>query len=301
MVTTAPLMMDVVGLELLPEEQEMLQHPYVGGVILFTRNYAAPLQVTHLIKTIRDAKKTPLFIAVDQEGGRVQRFREPLAVLPPASYFGELYEQSPEFAVKYTEETGYQMAFELRELGVDISFAPVLDLDWQMSEVIGNRAFHADPVAVTLLAGAFMRGMLRAGMPAVGKHFPGHGWVKADSHTELPVDERDFETLWNSDLKPFRELVLQGLNAIMPAHVIYSACDARPAGFSEFWLQKVLRDKLAFKGVIYSDDLSMVGASVMGSVIDRAKAALVAGCDRILICNHPASVVKVLDEPHLFD
>ena len=297
--TIAPLMMDVAGLELLPEEQEMLQHPYVGGVILFTRNYATPLQVTHLIQTIRDAKKTPLLIAVDQEGGRVQRFKEPLTLLPPASDFGELYEQSPEFALKYTEETGYQMAFELRELGVDMSFAPVLDLDWQMSEVIGNRAFHADPAAVTVLAGAFVRGMLRAGMPAVGKHFPGHGWVKADSHTELPVDERDFETLWNADLKPFRELILQGLNALMPAHVIYSACDDRPAGFSEFWLQKVLRDKLAFKGVIYSDDLSMAGARVMGSVVDRAKAALVAGCDRILICNDPDSVVEVLDEARL--
>jgi len=292
-------MIDIAGIELLPEEREILQHPLVGGVILFTRNYEAPLQVAKLIKTIRQAKKTPILIAVDQEGGRVQRFKEPLTILPPASYFGELYERSIDLALTRAEKFGYKMAFELRTLGVDFSFAPVLDLDWQNSEVIGSRAFHRDPDVVALLAGAFMRGMVQAEMLTVGKHFPGHGWVKADSHTEIPVDTRDWKTLWNYDIRPFKSLIVYGLHAIMPAHVIYSACDSKPAGFSEFWLKKVLREKLGFKGIIYSDDLSMAGASAIGNMVDRVRSALIAGCDRVLICNQPESVVQVLDEPHL--
>lgn len=187
------------------------------------------------------------------------------------------------------------MAVELRNLDVDFSFAPVLDLDWKVSEVIGNRAFHAKPEAVIFLAGAFIEGMARAGMPSVGKHFPGHGGVAADSHTDMPVDTRDWDTLWNYDIKPFRDLISQGLDAIMPAHVIYSACDPYPAGFSKFWLQNVLRNQLGFKGVIYSDDLSMAGASMIGNFTARAKAALDAGCDRILICNDRRGVVEVLD------
>jgi beta-N-acetylhexosaminidase len=297
--TIAPLMIDIAGMELLPEEREILQHPLVGGVILFTRNYEAPLQVAKLIKTIRHARKTPILIAVDQEGGRVQRFKEPLTILPPASYFGELYRQSIDLALTRAEKFGYKMASELRTLGVDFSFAPVLDLDWQNSEVIGTRAFHRDPDAVILLAGAFMRGMVQAEMLTVGKHFPGHGWVKADSHTEIPVDTRDWKTLWNYDIRPFKSLISYGLHAIMPAHVIYSTCDAKPAGFSEFWLKKILRQQLGFKGIVYSDDLSMAGASVIGNMVDRVRSALIAGCDRVLICNQPESVVQVLDEPHL--
>lgn len=292
----APLMIDLVGTELQPEERELLQHPYIGSVILFSRNYATPDQVTHLIQQIRDAKKAPILIAVDQEGGRVQRFKEPLTILPPASYFGELYEDSPEEAADLALHTGFQMASELRKLGVDFSFAPVLDLNWGISEVIGSRAFHAKPEVVAFLAGAFIKGMSRAGMPSVGKHFPGHGGVVADSHTDIPVDTRDWDTLWNYDIKPFRDLIPQGLDAIMPAHVIYSACDTRPAGFSTFWLKEILRDRLGFKGIIYSDDLSMMGASGMGSFASRANAALAAGCDRILICNHRDGVVEVLDE-----
>jgi beta-N-acetylhexosaminidase len=291
----ANLMIDVDGLMLQAEEKEILQHPYIDGIILFTRNYESPKQVRELITSIRKCKKTPLSIAVDQEGGRVQRFKDPLTTLPPASYFGELYSESPELAQIKAEEIGYQMAAELRELGVDFSFAPVLDLDWKNSTIIGNRAFHSDPEIVSYLAGAFVRGMSRANMPSVGKHFPGHGWVKADSHHEIPIDTRDWETLWNYDLKPFKTLISQGLDAIMPAHVIYSECDPHPAGFSKFWLQKILRQKLNFEGTIYSDDLSMVGASVVGDIIERVKTALTAGCDKLLICNDRSSVIKVLD------
>lgn len=291
----SPLMIDLVGLELQPEEKELLQHPYVGSVILFSRNYATPEQVTHLTQQIRDAKKGPILIAVDQEGGRVQRFKAPLTLLPPASYFGEIYNDSPDKAVELALQTGYQMASELRNLGIDFSFAPVLDLNWGISEVIGTRAFHSNPEAVTLLAGAFIKGMARAGMPSVGKHFPGHGGVAADSHTDIPVDTRDWNTLWRYDIEPFKALILQGLDAIMPAHVIYPACDPHPAGFSHFWLKDILRERLGFKGIIYSDDLSMVGASGMGSFPSRAKAALAAGCDRLLICNHREGVIEVLD------
>lgn len=296
--TIAPLMIDLEGCELTPEERELIEHPYVGSIILFTRNYENPRQVSALTQAIRQTKKKSILIAVDQEGGRVQRFRAPLTELPPAAYFGECYAKSPSMAMTQAEKTGQCMASELRALGVDISFAPVLDLDWQVSEVIGNRAFHADSHVVSQLAGAFMQGMMQAGMPAVGKHFPGHGWVAGDSHTQLPVDDRPFETLWQHDIKPFATLMAKGLAAVMPAHVVYSACDSQPAGFSAFWLQQVLRNQLGFKGIIYSDDLSMAGAEIAGSFLDRAKAALTAGCDRLLICNHRAGVIEVLDQSH---
>lgn len=289
------LMMDLAGLELQAVEKEMLQHPLVDGIILFTRNYEEPSQVRALTAAIRRCKKTPIVIAVDQEGGRVQRFKSPLTCLPPAAHFGEIYETTPELAVLQAKETGFLMASELRALGVDLSFAPVLDLNWGESQVIGDRAFHRDPVIVAILAGAFIQGMSQAGMSSVGKHFPGHGWVKADSHIDLPVDTRDWETLWNYDLKPFKSLMAQGLDAVMPAHVVYSQCDSQPAGFSRFWLQEILREKLNFKGLIYSDDLSMVGASKMGDFIDRAQAAFSAGCDKVLVCNNPKAVVQILD------
>lgn len=294
------LIIDIDRCTLQAEEKEIIKHPYVGGVILFTRNYETPAQISALIHDIRRCKKKPLLIAVDQEGGRVQRFKQPLTTLPPARYFGETYAKSPELALSNAETIGHQMALELRELGVDFSFAPVLDLDWQKSEVIGNRAFHADPLIVSHLAGAFMRGMSRANMLAVGKHFPGHGWVTADSHTDIPIDTRNWETIWNHDVQPFKALIAQGLNAIMPAHVIYSECDKHPAGFSTFWLQKILREKLNFKGTIYSDDLSMKGASVISNIVDRVKTAFIAGCNKILICNDRPSVIQVLDEPLLF-
>jgi beta-N-acetylhexosaminidase len=289
------LMMDVAGLALQPVEKEMLQHPLVDGVILFTRNYEEPDQVRALTTAIRRCKKTPIVIAVDQEGGRVQRFKAPLTRLPPVAHFGEIYDTTPELAVIQAQETGFLMASELRALGVDLSFAPVLDLNWGESQVIGDRAFHRDPAIVTILAGAFIQGMAQASMSSVGKHFPGHGWVKADSHVDLPVDTRDWETLWNYDLQPFRSLVAQGLDAVMPAHVVYAQCDSKPAGFSRFWLKEVLREKLNFKGLIYSDDLSMAGASKMGDFIDRAQAAFSAGCDKILVCNNPKGVVQILD------
>ncbi|WAK00708.1 beta-N-acetylhexosaminidase [Methylobacter sp. YRD-M1] len=282
-----PIMLDVEGLTLAPHEKEVINHPNTGAVILFSRNYESPEQVTELIANIRAARQGNLLIAVDQEGGRVQRFQKGFTRLPPAARYAE----APELA----EPAGWLMAAELLAVGVDFSFAPVLDIDCGVSEIIGNRSFSTDHELATRLSSAFRKGMHAAGMAATGKHFPGHGAVALDSHLTLPVDERDMDSIRNKDLLPFKQLIAEGLEAIMPAHVLYPNIDANPAGFSPFWIQQILRKELNFNGTIFSDDLSMEGAASVGDFPDRARLAQQAGCDMILVCNNPRAAEQVLD------
>ena len=285
-----PLMIDIAGLELTNLDRERLVHPKVGGVILFARNYASPEQLSLFTAEIHALRSPPLVIAIDHEGGRVQRCRDGFTRLPPMRRLGKLWEDDPRRALSSARDIGYVLAGELRCCGVDLSFTPVLDLDHGRSGVIGDRSFHRDPRVVVRLAGQLIDGLRAAGMKACGKHFPGHGWVEADSHVAIPVDERSLAGI-EEDMRPFRELVL---DAVMPAHVIYPRVDSRPAGFSPVWLAK-LRDELNFDGVIFSDDLSMEGASVAGGIVDRVSAAWEAGCDMLLVCNAPDGVDAVLD------
>ncbi len=294
-----PVMLDLNGPALEPDEREILRHPLVGGVILFARNYRDPEQLKELTDSIHGVRQPPLLIAVDHEGGRVQRFRESFTHLPPCRSYGELYDRNPGEAASLAGKAGWLMAMELLCTGVDFSFAPVLDLDARLSRVIGDRAFHGDPDAVTELARHFIHGMKTAGMSAVGKHFPGHGGVKEDSHHEVPVDERRYEDILMRDMVPFERLIGSGLAGIMPAHVIYSQVDDRPAGFSDVWLERILRGQLDFHGVIFSDDLSMAGAHVAGEYRERAYAALNAGCDMVLVCNNREAAVALLDSLEL--
>ncbi len=293
--SNGPLMLDLQGLSVLPEEREMLAHPATGGVILFSRNYQSPEQLEQLVAEIQNARSPHLLIAVDQEGGRVQRFREKFSELPPLAVFGTCYQQNKNKARELASDVAWLMASELRAHGIDFSFAPVLDIDYGVSGVIGNRAFSRDTQAIADLAFSWSKGAREAGMASVGKHFPGHGAVEADSHLELPIDERDFDTIWMNDLFPFRHLIQNNLEGIMPAHVIYSSCDARPAGYSEFWIKEILRQRMQFSGVIFSDDLSMEGANFAGGYEDRANMALQAGCDMILVCNNPEGAAQTLD------
>ncbi len=291
----APFMLDLRGTELMPEEREWLGHPAVGGIILFSRNYVDPAQIQALIGQIRQAAGRPVLIAVDQEGGRVQRFRSGFTRLPPVEAFGKLYRGDRETALEVAEAAGFLMAAELRLVGVDLSFAPVLDVDAGVSEVIGDRAFSSDPGEVAVLAGAYAKGMRRAGMAAVGKHFPGHGGVAADSHVTLPDDPRPLEQLRRRDLLPFRRLMDDGLEAVMCAHVVYSLVDTLPAGFSPVWLRQILRREMGFDGAVFSDDLAMEGAACVGDFQARAEAALEAGCDMLLACNCPDEGTLLLD------
>lgn len=286
-------MLDLEGLALSAEEAGLLQSPQVGGLILFSRNYDNPAQLRSLMQSIR-ALRPDLLVAVDQEGGRVQRFRDGFTRLPPMSVLGRRWLDNPHRAIAQAHEMGWLMATELREYDIDMSFAPVLDLDWGRSDVIGDRAFGPTAEAVTELAGGVMAGMHEAGMAATGKHFPGHGWVAADSHLELPVDERSFDEIEQQDLRPFDALIRRGLDGLMPAHVVYRQACSAPAGFSTFWLQQILRQRLHFDGVIFSDDLSMEGASLAGSYAERCDRALAAGCDMVLVCNHPEGARQVL-------
>ncbi|MDT3707713.1 MAG: beta-N-acetylhexosaminidase [Thiobacillus sp.] len=292
--TLGPLMLDVAGTELTDDDRRRLAHPLVGGVILFSRNYRDPAQLAALTTDIHALKSAPLLIAVDHEGGRVQRFREGFTRLPPMRSFGEIWNDHPQRAREMARETGYVLASELRAHGIDFSFAPVLDLDYGASSVIGDRAFHADPHAVFELGQAVMLGMKEAGMAACGKHFPGHGYVVADSHVDIPVDRRTLADIAISDLVSFRLMIEAGLAAVMPAHVIYPEVDTQPAGFSRVWLQKVLRHQLGFDGAIFSDDLCMAGAAVAGGVVERVAAALTAGCDMALVCNRSELADEVL-------
>ncbi|MDQ8021703.1 MAG: beta-N-acetylhexosaminidase [Moraxellaceae bacterium] len=289
-----PVMCDVVGTVLTDAEREVLRHPLVGGVILFSRNYENPVQVAALCAEIHALRSPQLVIAVDHEGGRVQRFRSGFTRLPTMRALGELWAKDEQAACARAREVGLVLAGELMALGLDLSFTPVLDLDFGTSGVIGDRAFHRDPQIVAELATALTDGLNEAGMGAVGKHFPGHGFVAADSHVAIPVDERDFDTIWADDVQPYQHTLGQRLAGIMPAHVIYPQVDERPAGFSPFWLQDVLRGRLGFDGVIFSDDLTMEGATVAGDIVARADAALSAGCDMVLVCNRPDETARLL-------
>ena len=290
-----PVMVDIGGVALAPDEREMLCHPLVGGVILFARNYQSPAQLEALTATIHAVRDPPLLIAVDHEGGRVQRFVEGFTRLPPMRALGRAYDREPTLAANLASAIGVVLASELRARGVDLSFAPVLDIDFGSSSVIGDRAFHATPAGVTALAGGLVAGMARMGMGAVGKHYPGHGYVRADSHHEVPVDERDLATIEANDLAPYKALVGKGLAGVMPAHVIYPKVDDRPAGFSSVWLKDILRGRLRFDGTVFSDDLSMEGASVAGGIVERGVAALSAGCDMVLVCNAREAAQRLLD------
>jgi beta-N-acetylhexosaminidase len=293
--THGPVMLDLAGPQLTPEDKERLRHPATGGVILFSRNYESPDQIYRLVQQIHELRRPQLLVAVDQEGGRVQRFRDGFTHLPPAACYGRVYTQQARRGLHLAQEAGWLMASELRACGVDFSFAPVLDLDLGLSGVIGDRAFGAKPEAVAALGYAWAHGARQAGMASVGKHYPGHGGVREDSHHALPVDGRDLDLIWEQDIRPFRHLIDNGLEGIMPAHVIYRQVDEQPAGFSRRWLQSLLRDELEFQGVIFSDDLSMAAAHVAGSYAERAQLALAAGCDMILVCNNPAGADEVLD------
>lgn len=296
-----PVMIGLEGTTLSVEERELLRHPQLGGVILFTRNFESMAQLRALTEEISSIRKPPPLIAVDQEGGRVQRLREGFTCLPPASVFGRIHAESPERAAVLAETCGWLMATEMRSVGIDLSFAPVLDLDRGVSSVIGDRAFHAQPMVVAALAERYASGMRRAGMAATGKHFPGHGSVAEDSHLALPVDDRSWEEIEAEDLVPFAQLALRGLEAMMVAHVRYSAVDDRLAGFSRFWLEEVLRQRLGFSGAVLSDDLLMAAADVAGDMRERTLAALDAGCDMVLVCRGleaaAAAVDAVTDRP----
>lgn len=282
-----PIMIDVEGHSLSALDKEKIAHPNTGGLILFARNYENPQQVKALISDIRAARNGEILIAVDQEGGRVQRFQNGFTRLPAAA----VYQQHPDLA----EDAGWLMAAELLAVGVDFSFAPVLDVDCGISQVIGDRSFSRQSEQAAELSSRFRIGMKAAGMAATGKHFPGHGSVALDSHLTLPEDPRDLAAIRQHDLVPFKRLIDEGLEAIMPAHVVYPLLDKMPAGFSRFWLQEILRGELGFDGAIFSDDLSMEGAAIAGDFCDRARLADEAGCDMILVCNNPAAAEQVLD------
>jgi beta-N-acetylhexosaminidase len=282
-----PVMLDVAGTVLTAEDEARLRHPLVGGVILFARNFQSTHQLVELTASIHAVRTPPLLIAVDHEGGRVQRFREGFTRIPPMRELGKVWDEHPKRAKHLAEQAGYVLAAELRACGVDFSFTPVLDVDYGSSGVIGDRAFHSEPQAIAELAHSLLQGLRQGGMHTVGKHFPGHGFVRADSHLEIPVDERSYTDIELCDLIPFRQMVSFGLTAVMPAHVIYPKVDPNPAGFSKVWLKDVLRGELGFEGCIFSDDLSMEGATVAGGIVQRAEAALQAGCDMVLVCNRP--------------
>ncbi len=287
-----PIMMDVSGLTLTNIETQQLAKPSIGGVILFSRNYQDKPQLIELITQIR-AINIDLLICVDHEGGRVQRFRDDFTHLPPMAKLGECYDKNPDLALKQAFACGWILAAELLEVGVDFSFAPVLDLDYGNSKVIGDRAFHASPEIVVKLSAALIDGIHEAGMKCVGKHFPGHGFVAADSHLDLPIDNRPMNEI-EKDLSVFADLGNQ-LDAIMPAHVVYSKVDDKPAGFSSKWIKDILQAQLGFQGVVCSDDLSMQGAHVIHNIKDRVCVSLDSGCDMALICNHPELVAQVID------
>lgn len=291
-----PLMVDVAGNELSAEDRELLQHPLIGGVILFARNYSNPEQLSALVADIHELRTPPLLVAVDQEGGRVQRFRDGFTRLPPARFFGSVYERDPSLARRMAESTAWLMAAELRAAGVDMSFAPVLDLDYGRSVVIGDRAFHHTLKAVSELVRAWLLGMRRAGMVATAKHFPGHGAVPGDSHQLLPVDERSLDEIRRHDLKPYENLMRLELLSVMMAHVVYAAVDKLPASLSRRWIEEELRGRLEFKGAVFCDDLSMRATESIGGYPERARAALAAGCDMLPVCNNRAGVLAILSE-----
>jgi beta-N-acetylhexosaminidase len=288
-----PVVVDVAGTRLDEDDRRRLSHPLVGGVILFARNFTSKRQVSALCREIHGLRDPRLLIFVDHEGGRVQRFRKGFTAIKPMRTLGEQWDLDPLAACRQATEVGQTIGRELRAVGVDLSFTPVLDLDYGASGVIGDRAFHHDPRVVALLARCLNHGLLLSGMANCGKHFPGHGYARADSHHEVPIDDRDLEAIVGCDAAPYGWLG-DTLAAVMPAHVVYPQVDSVPAGFSPIWLQQVLRGRLAFRGVILSDDLTMAAAAQAGDITARARAALSAGCDMVLVCNQPQLADQLL-------
>jgi len=294
-VPLGPVVLDPTGLALTDDDRRRLRHPAVGGVILFAHNYQDEAQLQALTEEIAALREPRLFICVDHEGGRVQRFRAGFTPIPPMRALGRLWDRDRGHALAAAQAIGYTIAAELDAHGVDFSFTPVLDLDYGSSSVIGDRALHFDPGAVGALGAALVKGCAEGGVAAVAKHFPGHGFAALDSHVSVPRDERRVEEIMRKDVAPYRPVIAAGLKGIMPAHVIFAQADAEPAGYSRYWLQKVLRGELGFEGLIFSDDLSMEGASTAGGVPERARAALAAGCDMVLLCQDPAGQDALLE------
>lgn len=290
-----PVMLDIEGLALSPADRDVLREPAVGGVILFARNFESVEQVTDLVSEIRALRSPPLLIAVDHEGGRVQRFKEGFTVMPAMRHIGREYDRDRESGLQVARRAGWLIASELRASGIDLCFAPCVDLDWGISEIIGNRSFHRKPDAVSELAESFARGLRSAGMVAVAKHFPGHGAVVADSHLKLPVDRRDYGLILD-DMRPYERLMSTGVVAgVMLAHIVYCEIDEQPAGFSEYWIQRELRSRLGFGGAVFCDDLSMKATSSYGRMPERARLSLNAGCDMILVCNDRDAAHQAVD------
>ena len=292
-------MLDIEGLALSPADRSLLREPATGGVILFSRNYESPTQITDLVAEIRALRNPPLLVAADHEGGRVQRFREGFSAIPPMRRLGHQYDIDRDDALQLAQTTGWLIGSELRSVGVDLSFTPCLDLDWGVSEIIGDRSFHRDPEIVGELAAEYCRGLRTAGMAAVAKHFPGHGAVVADSHESLPFDRRDYGDLLD-DMRPYEKLIGNGrIAAVMLSHVVYPEKDSLPAGFSAKWIQDELRAQLGFDGAVFCDDLSMKATESFGSMPRRARLALEAGCDMVIVCNDrpaAASTVAALND-----
>ena len=290
-----PVMLDIDGLALSPADRDLLREPAVGGVILFSRNFESVAQVTDLVSEIRALRSPPLIVAVDHEGGRVQRFRDGFTVMPPMRHIGREYDRDRESGLSIARKAGWLIASELRAAGIDLSFGPCIDLDWGISEIIGNRAFHRKPDAVSELGASFARGLRSAGMVAVAKHFPGHGAVVADSHLKLPVDRREYGSILD-DMRPYESMINTGVVAgVMLAHIVYSEIDSMPAGFSEYWIQRELRSRLGFGGAVFCDDLSMKATTSYGRMAKRARLALDAGCDMILVCNDRDAAHQAVD------
>ena len=289
-----PVVFDPVGIALTDDDRRRFTHPAAGGAVLFARNYESPEQLIALTGEIERLREPALPVCVDHEGGRVQRFKAGFTPIPPMRELGRLWDRERDAGRATARAVAYIIAAELAAHGVDFSFAPVLDLDYGGSSIIGDRALHFDPNAVGALAAAIVQGFTDAGMASVGKHFPGHGFATADSHVAVPRDERPLSDIMKKDALPYRKAIEAGLAAVMPAHVIYAQADAEPAGYSKYWLQEVLRGKLGFTGAIFSDDLSMEGASTVGGIPERARAALAAGCDLLLLCNDPDGQDRLL-------
>lgn len=290
------LIINVESTTLSPEEKDLIGHPLVGGVILFSRNYESPSQLRELCQAIRFSRQQALLIMVDQEGGRVQRFIEGFTRLPAFSLYGRIYDQEPQKALKLAEQVAWLMAAELLDTGVDLSLSPVLDLNKEISSIIGERAFHRQPGIVIELAQAFIRGMKGAGMAALGKHFPGHGSVQLDSHLSLPMDNRSFEEIYRDDMQTFTALIQSNIPAIMAAHIVFPKIDSKAVGYSSIWLKDILRKQLQYKGLVLSDDINMEGANISANYADRFAIAREAGCDLVLLCNNKSAVIKVIDQ-----
>ena len=289
-----PVVVDVLGPVLTDEDRERIRHPAAGAVILFARNYENPEQLAALTADIERQREPALPVCVDHEGGRVQRFKEGFTAIPPMRTLGRQWDRDREKGRELATSIGYIIASELGAHGVDFSFAPVLDLDYGGSSVIGDRALHFDPTAVGSLGACLVKGLAQGGVGAVGKHFPGHGYAEADSHVAVPRDDRTFKEISRKDIAPYKAVIEAGLAGVMPAHVIYPQVDPQPAGYSAHWLQEVLRKQLGFQGIVFSDDLSMEGAAVAGGPPERARAAIAAGCDMVLLCNNPAGLDALL-------